>query len=73
MENCFVALSFHSNKVFLTLDLCSLTLRNFILTLENLGQRVNDPLDSEPSENSVIFNVSVLFVNNSVEEEFLKY
>ena len=51
-ENC-LALSFHKNKVFLTLDHCSLTLRNFILTLENLGPRVNDSWDSDPSENPV--------------------
>ena len=36
METCFLALSFHNNKVFSTLDRCS-------LTLENLG--------SDPSEN----------------------
>ena len=35
METCFLALSFHNNKV-------SLTLVNFILTLENLSPRVND-------------------------------
>ena len=51
METCFLALSFHNNKVFLTLDQCSLTLVNFILTLENLGPRVNDSWDSYPSEN----------------------
>ena len=51
MEACFLALSFHNNKVFLTLDQCSLTLVNFILTLENLGPRVNDSWDSDPSEN----------------------
>ena len=33
------------------LDQCSLTLVNFILTLENLGPRVNDSWDSDPSEN----------------------
>ena len=33
METCFLALSFHIDKVFSTLDLCSLTLVNFILTL----------------------------------------
>ena len=53
METCFLALSFHNNKVFLTLDQCSLTLVNFILTLENLGPRVNDSWDSDPSENPV--------------------
>ena len=53
METCFLALSFHNNKVFLTLDQCSLTLLNFILTLENLGPRVNDSSDSDPSENPV--------------------
>ena len=41
METCFLALFFHNNKVFLTLDQCSLTLVNFILTLENLGPRVH--------------------------------
>ena len=51
METCFLALSFHNNKVFLTLDQCSLTLVNFILTLENLGPRVNDSWDSDPSGN----------------------
>ena len=51
MENCFLALSFHNNKVFLTLDHCSLTLGNFTLTLENFGPRVNDSWDSDPSEN----------------------
>ena len=51
METCFFALSFHNNKVFLTLDQCSLTLVNLILTLENLCPRVNDSLDSDPSEN----------------------
>ena len=50
-ENCFLALSLHNNKVFLTIDHCSLTLGNFILTLENLGSRVNDSWDSDPSEN----------------------
>ena len=38
MENCFLALSFHNNEVFLTLDHCSLTMENFILTLEILAQ-----------------------------------
>ena len=51
METCFLALSFHNNKVFLTLDQCSLTLVNFILTLENLDSRVNDSWYSDPSEN----------------------
>ena len=51
METCFLPVSFHNNKVFLTLDQCSLTLVNFILTLENLSPRVNDTLDSDPSEN----------------------
>ena len=51
METCFLALSFHNNKVFSTLDRCSLTLVNFILTLENLGPIVNDSGDSDPSEN----------------------
>ena len=53
METCFLALSFHNNKVFLTLDQCSLTLVNFILTLENLVPRVNDSWDSDLSENPV--------------------
>ena len=30
MLNCFLAFFFHNNKVFLTLDHFSLTLRNFI-------------------------------------------
>ena len=51
METCFLVLSFHDNKVFLTLDQCSLTLVNFVLTLENLGPRVNDSWDSDLSEN----------------------
>ena len=51
METCVLALSFHNHKVFLTLDQCSLTLVNFILTLENLGRRVNDSLDSDHSKN----------------------
>ena len=51
METCFLALSFHNNKVFLTRDQCSLTLVNFILTLENLGPRVIASWDSDPSEN----------------------
>ena len=42
MENCFLTLSFYNNKVFLTLDHCTLTLGNFILTLENFSPRVND-------------------------------
>ena len=53
MQTCFLALFFHNNKVFLTLDQCSLTPVNFILTLENLGPRVNDSWDSYPSENPV--------------------
>ena len=51
METCLLALSFHKNKVFLTLDQCSLTFVNFNLTLENLGPRVNASCDSDPSEN----------------------
>ena len=51
METCFLALSLHNNEVFFTLDQCSLTLVNFIWTLEHLGPRVNDSLDSDPSEN----------------------
>ena len=38
----FSASFFHNNKVFLTLDYCSLTLGNYILTLEKLGPKVND-------------------------------
>ena len=53
MESYFLAFSFRNNKVFFTLDHSSLTLRNFILTLENLGRRVNDSWDSDPSENPV--------------------
>ena len=49
--NLFFSLSFHNNKVFLTLNQCSLTVVNFISTLENLGPRVNDSWDSDPSEN----------------------
>ena len=56
METCFLALSFHNNKVFSTLDRCSLTHVNFILTLENLGPRVNDSWDSDPSENHGLMN-----------------
>ena len=51
METCFLALSFHNNKVFLILDQCSLTLVNFILTLENLDPRVNDSWDSDQVRN----------------------
>ena len=47
----FLALSFHNNKIFLTLDYFSFTLSNHILTLENFGPRVNDSWDSDPSEN----------------------
>ena len=47
----FFFLSFHNNKVFFTNDHCSLPLVNIILTLENLGPRVNDSWDSDPSEN----------------------
>ena len=54
METCFLALSVHDNKVFLTLDQSSLTLVNFILTLENLGPRVNDSWDSDPSEDPAV-------------------
>ena len=63
METCFLDLFFHNNKVFLTLDQCSLTLVNFILVLENLGQRVNDSWDSYPSENpdlTIPYSVSIL-------------
>ena len=49
MENkVFSPLSVHANRVF---DTFYLTLGNFILTLENLGQRVNDSWDSGPREN----------------------
>ena len=52
--NLFFSLIFpYYNKVFSTLDRCSLALVNFILTLENLGPRVNDSWDSDPSENPV--------------------
>ena len=54
METCFLALSFHNNKVFLTLYQCSVTHVNFILTLENLGPRVNDSWDSDHSENPAL-------------------
>ena len=54
MKTCFLTSSFHNIKVFLTLDHCSLTPGNFILTFENLGPRVNDFLDSDPSENPVM-------------------
>ena len=57
METCFLALSFLNN--ILTLDQYSLTLVNFILTLENLGPRVNDSWDSDPSENPVCVCVCV--------------
>ena len=50
----FSASSFHNNEVSLTLDYCSLTLGNFILTLENLGPKVNDSWDIGPSENPEI-------------------
>ena len=35
----------------MTFDYCSLTLGNFILTLEKLGPKVNDSWDTGPSEN----------------------
>ena len=50
----FSASSFHDNKVFLTFDYCSLTLGNFILTLEKLDPEVNDSWDIGPSENPEI-------------------
>ena len=50
----FSASSFHNNKVFLTLDYCSLTLGNFILTLEKLGPKVIDSWDIGPCENPEI-------------------
>ena len=60
MESCSLALSFHKNKAFLTLDHCSLTLGNFILTLENFGPRVNNSWDSDPSESpAVSFRIDV--------------
>ena len=72
MENCFLALSFHNNKVFLTLNHCSFTLGNLILTLENFGPRVNDSWDSDSSENleyiarSSIFCKVVLSLLNDI-------
>ena len=57
METCFLALFFHNNKVFLTLDQCSLTF-HFILTLENMGPRVNDSWDSDPSENPDVLKLA---------------
>ena len=48
----------------MTLDQCSLTLVNFILTLENLGPRVNDSWDSDPSENPVDRDVLDIFVQD---------
>ena len=51
METCFLALFFHHDRLFFTLDQCSLTLVNFILTLENLGPRVSDPWDLYLNEN----------------------
>ena len=69
METCFLALSFHNNKVFLTFDQCSLTLVNFILTLENLCPRVNDSLDSDPSENPD--NNNIRFISPSNDEHYI--
>ena len=54
MEIVFSASYFHNNKVFLTLDYCSLTLGNFILTFQKLGPKVNDSWDIGPSENPEI-------------------
>ena len=54
MDIVFLASSFHNNKVLLTLDYNSLTLGNFILTLERLGPKVNDCWDIGPSENPEI-------------------
>ena len=59
METCFLAFSFHNNKVFLILDQCSLILVNFILTLENLAQESMTLWDSDPSENPVFPNSCV--------------
>ena len=51
MENrVFSPISVHVNQIILTLDIF-LTLGNFILTLENLGRRVNDFWNSGPREN----------------------
>ena len=73
METYFLTLSFHDNKVFLTLDRCSLTLVNFILTLENLGPRVNDSWDSGRRENPVInqsINVQVPLITVNNQSDF---
>ena len=62
-----VLLSFHNNKVFLTLDHCSLTLGNFLLTFEKLGSGVDDSWDSDPCENPKQFLLFLLsFHNNKV-------
>ena len=54
MENCFFSLIFPLKQSILTLDYCSLTLGNFILTLEKLDPKVNDSWDIGPSENPEI-------------------
>ena len=59
----FLALSFHNNKVLLTLDHSS-------LTLENVGPRINDSWDSDPSENHV-YSIDTHF-NTSTTDWFLK-
>ena len=70
MEIFFLALSFHNNKVFLTLDQCSLTVVNFILTLENLGPRVNDSWDSDPSENpDYIFGFGTIWETRKMDSQ----
>ena len=70
METYFLTLSFHNNKVFLTLDHCSLTLISFILTLENFGPRVNDSWDSDLSENPDCMRA---FVNYFLKKLLLRY
>ena len=69
METCFLALFFHNNKVFLTLDQCSLTLVNFILTLKNLGPRVSDSWDSYPSENPEVMPIIGVFPSANFPKE----
>ena len=60
METCVLALSFYNNKVLLILNQCSLTVVNFVLTLENLGPRLNDSWDSDPSENPGTYTSAAL-------------
>ena len=55
MENwVFSPLSAHVNQVILILGDFCLTPGNFILTIENLGPRVNDSLDSGSRENPAL-------------------